>query len=120
MLTNKPIDLELAENVISRIVSFTPKLITVEKIRDAVCNYFALSVDDISTKSRKREVVIARQIAMYLSKLLTKNSLSTIGALIGMRDHATVLHACKTVGDQIQIDKKFKKNVQEIQSILKN
>jgi chromosomal replication initiator protein len=95
------------------------KINTVEKIRDVVCEYFSLSVDAISTKSRKREVVQARQIAMYLSKQLTKNSLSSIGNTIGQRDHATVLHACKIVNDLMDIDKGFRSSVHEIEAKLK-
>ena len=118
-LTNLPIDISLAEKVISRIVNITPKVMSVEFIRDTVCDYFKLSVDAISTKSRKLEVVQARQIAMYLSKNLTKNSLSTIGNYIGNRDHATVLHACKKVMDLMDTDKHFRRNVEEIEERLK-
>ncbi|MHB9055176.1 MAG: chromosomal replication initiator protein DnaA [Paludibacteraceae bacterium] len=118
-LTNMPIDINLAEKVISRIVNITPKVMTIEHIRDTVCDYFKLSVDAISTKSRKLEVVQARQIAMYLSKNLTKNSLSTIGNYIGHRDHATVLHACKKVVDLMDTDKEFRRNITEIEERLK-
>lgn len=118
-LSNQPIDLILAEKVVSRIVSITPKVNTMEQIRQVVCDYFKLSVDAISTKSRKLEVVQARQIAMYFSKRLTKNSLSTIGSYIGQRDHATVLHACKKVEDLIDTDKFFRQSVMEIEEKLK-
>ncbi|MDD2994942.1 MAG: chromosomal replication initiator protein DnaA [Paludibacter sp.] len=118
-LADMPIDVQLAEKVVSRIVNVTRKVNTVEKIRDAVCEYFSLSVDAISTKSRKREVVQARQIAMYLSKQMTKNSLSSIGFAIGQRDHATVLHACKIVTDLMEIDKNFRSSVKEIEEKLK-
>ncbi len=118
-LADMPLDVELAEKIVSRIVTVTRKTNTVEKIRDTVCDYFSLSVDAISTKSRKREVVQARQIAMYLSKQLTKNSLSSIGLAIGQRDHATVLHACKIVTDLMDIDKNFRLSVNEIQEKLK-
>lgn len=118
-LANTPIDIALAEKVISRIVNIVPKVNTVEKIRDIVCDYFALSVDAISTKSRKREVVQARQIAMYLSKQLTKSSLAAIGDVIGKRDHATVLHACKIVGDLMETDKHFRNSVHEIEQRIK-
>ncbi len=118
-LTNIPIDISLAEKIISRIVNITPKVMTVEHIRDTVCEYFKLSVDAISTKSRKLEVVQARQIAMYFSKMLTKSSLSTIGLHIGKRDHATVLHACKKVEDLIETDKHFRKDVEEIEERLR-
>jgi len=118
-LADMPIDVTLAEKVISRIVNITRKVNTVEKIRDIVCEYFSLSVDAISTKSRKREVVQARQIAMYLSKQLTKSSLSSIGNSIGQRDHATVLHACKIVNDLMDSDKNFRSSVREIEEKLK-
>ena len=119
-LANAPINIELAEKIISRIISITPKVNTVEKIRDIVCEYFTLSVEAISTKSRKREVVQARQIAMYLSKQHTKNSLASIGEAIGQRDHATVLHACRIVTDLMETDKNFRVSVQEIEQRLKN
>lgn len=119
-LANLPIDVVLAEKVISRIVNISKKVNTVEKIRDAVCEYFSLSIDSISTKSRKREVVQARQIAMYLSKQLTKSSLASIGNTIGQRDHATVLHACKIVNDLMDCDKNFRSSVREIEEKLKH
>lgn len=118
-LADMPIDVALAEKVISRIVNITTKVNTVEKIRDVVCEYFSLSIDAISTKSRKREVVQARQIAMYLSKQLTKSSLASIGNTIGQRDHATVLHACKIVTDLMDCDKNFRLSVKEIEEKLK-
>jgi chromosomal replication initiator protein len=118
-LANMPIDVTLAEKIISRIVNITRKVNTVERIRDVVCEYFSLTVDAISTKSRKREVVQARQIAMYLSKQLTKSSLSSIGNTIGQRDHTTVLHACKIVNDLMDCDKNFRSSVREIEEKLK-
>ena len=118
-LANTAVSIELAEKIISRIVNITPKVNTVEKIRDLVCDYFSLSVEAISTKSRKREVVQARQIAMYLSKQHTKNSLASIGETIGRRDHATVLHACKIVNDLMDTDKNFRLSVEEIEQKLK-
>lgn len=119
-LVDMPINIELAEKIVSRIVNIKRIDHTVEKIRDMVCEYFSLTVDAIATKSRKREVVQARQIAMYLSKQLTKNSLSSIGFAIGQRDHSTVLHACKIVSDLMDIDKNFRLNVQEIEKKLKH
>lgn len=118
-LTNMPIDINLAEKVISRIVNIAPKVMTVEHIRDTVCDYYNLTVEDISTRSRKLEVVQARQIAMYFSKMLTKNSLSSIGMHIGKRNHATVLHACRKVEDLIETDKYFRKDVEEIEERLR-
>jgi chromosomal replication initiator protein len=118
-LADMAIDIALAEKIISRIVNITRKENTVERIRDVVCEYFSLTVDAISTKSRKREVVQARQIAMYLSKQMTKSSLSSIGNTIGQRDHTTVLHACKIVNDLMDCDKNFRSSVHEIVEKLK-
>lgn len=118
-LLNLPIDISLAEKIVHRISDNQPKVITIEMIRDRVCEYFNLPVDAILTKSRKMEVVQARQIAMYLSKQMTQKSLSAIGQCIGKRDHATVLHACKKVVDLMETDKQYKKSVEEIEKNLK-
>ena len=71
------------------------------------------------SKTRKREIVQARQIAMYLGRSLTKTSLAAIGAQIGGKDHATVLHACNTVSDLIETDRNFKQDVLAIEKLLK-
>ncbi|RLD30268.1 MAG: chromosomal replication initiator protein DnaA, partial [Bacteroidetes bacterium] len=84
-----------------------------------VCEYYNISLELIQSKTRKREIVQARQIAMYFSKSLTKSSLATIGAKIGGKDHATVLHACKTVNNLIDTDKRFKMQVNELEKKLK-
>lgn len=118
-LTQKKIDMKLAEKIVARISINKPRTTTLEQIRDTVCNFYSLSVEAISTKSRKREVVQARQVAMFLCKQMTQNTLATIGLAIGSRDHATVLHACKTVGDQILVDKHFRNEVTEIEGMLK-
>jgi len=73
----------------------------------------------MQSKTRKREIVQARQVAMYFSKNLTKSSLATIGAQIGGKDHATVLHACKTVNNLIDTDKRFRTQITEIEKKLK-
>jgi len=88
-LADMPLDVELAEKIVSRIVTVTRKTNTVEKIRDTVCDYFSLSVDAISTKSRKREVVQARQIAMYLSK-----QLRTLCPLSGLPLGSAIMPQC--------------------------
>ncbi len=119
-LTNAPINLDLAKKIMGNVVNLVAKQITVESIRDVVCEHFALPVAAISTNSRKREVVQARQIAMYFSKQLTSNSLSSIGSIIGQRDHATVLHACKVVAGLIEMDKNFKATMEEIEEKIKS
>ena len=73
----------------------------------------------LQSNTRKREIVQARQIAMFFSKSLTKSSLATIGSQIGDKDHATVLHACKTVNNLIETDKRFRLQLDEIEKRLK-
>jgi chromosomal replication initiator protein len=73
-----------------------------------------MDVTTLQSKTRKRHIVQARQLAMYFSKRMTKASLASIGSQIGNRDHATVLHACKTVDNMLETDKQFRKFVEEI------
>lgn len=119
-LTDADIDLALAEKVVGKVISVTPKVISVEKIREMVCDYFALPLDALMSKTRKREIATARQVAMYLSKQYTKSSLSAIGKIIGNRDHATVLHACGVVNDLMDTDKSFRLNIKELEQRIKN
>lgn len=116
---NKEIDLELAQHIVKGVVHNETKPITIDNILKVVCSHFGLETSAIHTKSRKREVVQARQIAMYLAKNHTDFSTSKIGKFIGNKDHATVLHACKTVKGQLEVDKGFHAEVQEIESLLK-
>lgn len=94
---------------------YRPKEPTVEEIIEVVAHYFELPSEVLHMKTRKREIVQARQIAMYLSKEKTKLSLSEIGRLIGNKDHATVLHAKRTVSNLCDTDKRFKADVNKIE-----
>ncbi|MGL4294066.1 MAG: chromosomal replication initiator protein DnaA [Bacteroidales bacterium] len=116
---NREISIDLAERVLSTSVHIEKKQITIEAIQDTVCRYFNVDNKQIHSKSRKREIVHARQISMYLSKKYTDFSLSRIGEMIGKRDHATVLHACKNISGLIDIDKTFRSNITEIEELLK-
>ena len=116
---NKEIDLELAQRIIRKIVRNETKAITVDSIIETVCSHFEIDNSAIHTKSRKREVVQVRQIAMYLAKKHTDFSSSKIGQLIGGKDHATVLHACKIVKEQCEVDKAFRADIENIETSLK-
>lgn len=119
ILINAEINLDLAQKVVGKIANTTTKVVNISKIQEVVCDYYNLEVNDIQTKSRKRVVVQARQVAMYLARKYTKNSLTAIGELIGNRDHATVLHACKTVAEQSEIDKELKQSLDSIEEKLR-
>jgi chromosomal replication initiator protein len=118
-LNKEKITLELAQRLTEKIVDVDKTEISIKKIQMTVCDYFGLSQDSLGSKTRKREIVQARQIAMYLGRNLTKTSLSSIGTQIGGKDHATVLHACNTVQDLIDTDKNFKQYVTDIKKQLK-
>jgi len=117
-LSHKEITIDLAEQITGNIVSEEKNDLTIDKVQQIVCEYFNITKETLLSKSRKRQIVQARQIAMYLSRNLINCSLSTIGSEIGGKDHATVLHACTTVSDLIETDRVFKQYVNDIEKML--
>ena len=118
-LNKKEITLELTKEMIDKLIKSTKREISIDYIQKVVCNFYNIGLDLLQSKTRKREIVQARQVAMFFSKSLTKSSLATIGSQIGGKDHATVLHACKTVNNLIETDKRFRQQVDEIEKKLK-
>ena len=118
-MNQRNINIELAKKVISNIVASSQKNLSVAEIRDMVCDFYGVSLESLLSESRKREIVQARQVAMYFAKIKTKDSLTTIGTTIGKRNHATVLHACKTVQDLIDTDKSFRSSIEELNRMFK-
>jgi len=118
-LNKKTITPDLARSIIDKQVKHTKRELTLDYIQKVVCDYFDMNVDVLQSKTRKREIVQARQIAMYFSKNLTSSSLSTIGSVIGGKDHATVLHAYKTVNNLAETNKEFKSYIADIEKKLK-
>ena len=114
-LNKKSITLDLAKQMIDKFVKNTAREVSIEYIQKVVCDYFDLPIELMKSKTRKREVVQARQIAMYFSKKMTKSSLANIGMHCGGKDHATVLHACKTVNNLIDTDKRFRGYVSDLE-----
>ena len=118
-MTRQDVTVEQAEAIVENIVGEDSRALTIEKVQDTVCSYFNISREDMGSSTRKRKIVQARQIAMFLSrKLLSNVSLSTIGSEIGGKNHATVLHACNTVSDLCATDRLFKKDVAGIEAML--
>ncbi len=118
-LNRKEVTLELARQMVDRLVNTQRREITIDYIQKVVCEYYKIPVDLMQGKTRKREIVQARQVSMYFSKSLTKASLASIGSSIGGKDHATVLHACKTVNNLIDTDRHFRNQITEIEKKLK-
>jgi len=118
-LNKKAITLELAKQMIDKFVKNTSREISIDYIQKVVCDYFGLPLETINSRTRKREIVQARQLAMFFSKKHTKSSLATIGLHCGNKDHATVLHACRTVNNLLETDKRFRVYVEDIDKKLK-
>ncbi len=113
-LNKREIDLDLAKKVLRNFVRTSSKEITIDTIQKMVCEFFDVPYERLLHKTRKREIVQARQISMFLAKGFTKNSLKTIGEHFGGRDHTTVIHSCQTVKNLMDTDTLFKENVLEL------
>ena len=116
---NSRIDMRLAERVVKRAVNIDDKPLTIDDILEKVCNHFNVSVSGVNGKSRKRELVIARQVSMYLAQKYTKMPASRIGKLVGGRDHSTVIHSCSQIEQRMKIEKSFAEEVNSIENSFK-
>ena len=114
-LNKKEITLELAKQMVDKFVKSTSREITIDYIQKVVCDYFNIPIESIQSRTRKREIVQARQLTMYFAKKMTKSSLAIIGLQCGNKDHATVLHACKTIANMVDTDKQFRYWVDDIE-----
>ncbi len=117
-LNKKSITLDLAKQMIDKFVKNTAREVSIDYIQKVVCDYFDLPIELLKSKTRKREIVQARQIAMYFAKKMTKSSLANIGLHCGGKDHATVLHACRTVNNLQETDKHFRKYLDDLEKKL--
>ncbi len=110
----KEITIDLARLIVEKFVKNNKREVSIDYIQKVVSDYFQMDIDTLQSKTRKRHIVQARQLAMFFAKKFTKASLASIGSQIGKRDHATVLHACKTVDNLSSTDKQFRKYVEDI------
>ena len=117
-LNKKEITIDLAKNMLDKFVKNTVREVSIDYIQKVVCDYFDIPIETMKSKTRKREIVQCRQLAMFFSKQMTKNSLAMIGKHCGNKDHATVLHACKTVNNLADTDKRFKGYISDIEKKL--
>ncbi len=117
-LNSREIDQELAREVLRDLIKEARPQLTIEAIQSVVCDYLGIPEDLVRARTRKREVVQARQVAMYFSKEITNHSLKTIGLHFGGRDHSTVIHGVRSVEDQIDTDPSFREMVNAVQKKL--
>jgi len=118
LLEEKPISLNLAKQVLKDMVKESNKTISVEMVQKEVAVYYSMNVGDLKTKKRNKNVVLPRQVAMYLARKLTTHSLPEIGAAFGGKDHTTVLHAYKKVEKDIIHNPELKKALEHLNAIL--
>jgi len=116
---NSNIDMHLAERIIKRSVKVDNHPLTIDDILETVCQHYGVSQQSVFSKSRKREFVQVRQVAMYLAQKHTKMPASRIGQLIGGRDHSTVLHSCSTIEQRLKVDKAFLEDMNSIEHSFK-
>ncbi|MEL4308772.1 chromosomal replication initiator protein DnaA [Joostella sp. CR20] len=110
----KEVTIELANQIVEKFVKNTKREVSIDYIQKVISDYFQMDVETLQSKTRKRHIVQARQLAMFFAKKYTKASLASIGSQIGKRDHATVLHACKTVDNLAETDKQFRKYIDDL------
>jgi len=113
-LDSRDVNIELAREVLRMIVNDVKSPVNIDQIQRLVCEFYDIPEDLLRAKTRKQEVVSARQIAMYLAKELTNSSLKTIGLHFGGRDHSTVIHACQSIQDRLGNDSSFKQNIEQL------
>ena len=113
------INLQLAAKVVERAINLEKKDMTIESITNTVAKYYGVKVKELYGKSRKQLIVVARQVAMYLSHKYTQTAYKQIGRVFGGRDHSTVIHSCNIVASRITADKDFRHEVESVESLLK-
>jgi chromosomal replication initiator protein len=102
--TGRPITLDFAREALRDLIALQDKLVTIENIQKTVAEYYKIRVADLLSKRRSRSIARPRQLAMLLAKELTSHSLPEIGDSFGGRDHTTVLHACRKIGELRESD----------------
>lgn len=116
LLSSNNIDFDLVKKTVKEIATNRSVNISIDLITNYVCEYFGVEENKVREKNRKKEVVMARQVAMYLSKKLTKSSLKTIGLHFGGRDHSTVIHAFNNIEKQLDKDLNLKESINSIKN----
>jgi chromosomal replication initiator protein len=118
-LNETNVDLELTKRILKNIVQNAEPELNVDQIQKTTAKQFNLTLEDLKAKTRKKDVVVARQVAMYLSKEYTRHSLKVIGYHFGGRDHATVIHAVKCVQDMMKQNPQITDDIRLIKQKLK-
>lgn len=117
---NRDVDLEFAQRIMKQTARTERKPLTLDRIVECTCEYYNVKPEDVYGKSRKANIALARHVCIYLAHNKVQLTASKIGAMMGNRDHATVLHSVKTIGKQLDVDKLLQQNLQDLERLLKN
>ncbi len=113
-----PVDLEMAQKVLGDLLDKQKKEVTIEAIQKETARHMGVEIAVMTAKKKTAKIALARQIAMYLCRSLTDNSLKMIGAAFGGRDHSTVIHACDLISQRIAADSAFRERIDKISASL--
>jgi len=119
-LTHTPVTFEMAEKAINDIIRQNSSVISIEYIQEVICNYFDVTIKDLTSSQRSNNITFPRQIGMYLCRILTNESFPKVGAAFGKRDHTTVMHAFKKIEKEIKEDANTKLIVESVKKIVLN
>ena len=115
---NCNINMGLVQKIMPRFVEKNDKPITIEDVKQSVCDHFNIKMSQLESRTRTQQIAYARQMAMYLSDRLTDKSHVQIGINIGNRNHATVIHAIKQIKDMMEVDERTRRDVEDLISTL--
>lgn len=119
-LTHTPVTFEMTEKAINAIIRQNSSVISIEYIQEVICNYFDVTMKDLTSSQRSNNITFPRQIGMYLCRILTNESFPKVGAAFGKRDHTTVMHAFKKIEKGIKEDSNTKLIVESVKKIVLN
>ena len=112
--TGKPITIDFVKDALKDLLAVRDRLVTIPNIQKAVCDYYQVRNSDLLSKKRNRSIARPRQVAMFLSKKMTRHSLPEIGEAFGGRDHTTVLHAFRKVTELSQSDNRMEEDIKHL------
>ncbi len=119
-LEKHPITEEFAKKVLKDILRIKDKEISIEEIQKVVADFYGIKVNELKSKKRSKQISIARQVAMYLSRKLTKLSYPHIGEKFGKKDHSTVIYAENQIKEKIKTDKEFERKIKTLENLIKS
>lgn len=117
-LMGEPVSIHFAKKTIKNMLRNQESVITIEGIKRSVCKFYNVKMQDMDSKKRMRQIAYPRQIAMYLSKELTDQSLPKIGEAFGGRDHTTVLYACNKIREDMKLSEQLRSEIEELKNII--